>query len=328
MQKGIRSAVRAGPGVVLALLVGAASLSPSDATSSLAGWWKLTGRTPPEWLNNPTIDGQVVAVGVALFVLWLVALFMTRERDGPDFDDVDEWSVSADLGNVMCVQRGPKDLYVFKQGCRFANLSSSQAREIDVEMRVPTTHSGLPIWTLSTTNTFRFPYHEALGAKGIENAADHRFMRWLKVPIRIEPNGVVEGQIEFEIHHSKALEGLQIYEHVDFSAGEITLIDRRTGMRRTFRSDRCYDALKQRAYRGRVGQPETWRQWRARMKSKARRRMNKLTDRFDQLLKAMTQGEKPSAGKTAATRPASDAEPSADCGDTQTPPDTSEDASR
>jgi hypothetical protein len=50
--------------------------------------------------------------------------------------------------------------------------------------------------------------------------------------------------------------------------------------------------------------------------------------RFDRLLKAMAEGEAPSAGKTASARPASSKERDAGCGETQIPPDTSEDASR
>lgn len=58
--------------------------------------------------------------------------------------------------------------------------------------------------------------------------------------------------------------------------------------------------------------------------------MAKDTDaeRFDRLLKAMTEGEKPSAGKKPAAPSASSPDGDDDCDETQTPPDTSEDASR
>lgn len=48
-------------------------------------------------------------------------------------------------------------------------------------------------------------------------------------------------------------------------------------------------------------------------------------DRFDRLLKVMTG---PNAEKPASTRKASSAENGGDCDETQTRPDTSEDASR
>jgi hypothetical protein len=51
-------------------------------------------------------------------------------------------------------------------------------------------------------------------------------------------------------------------------------------------------------------------------------------DRFDKLLRAMVGGEPPTAGKKAATQSASSPDGSDDCDETQTPPDTSEDASR
>lgn len=51
-------------------------------------------------------------------------------------------------------------------------------------------------------------------------------------------------------------------------------------------------------------------------------------DRFEALLAAMAKGQAPSEGKKPAADPASDAEGDACCGDTQTRPDTSEDASR
>lgn len=51
-------------------------------------------------------------------------------------------------------------------------------------------------------------------------------------------------------------------------------------------------------------------------------------EKFDALLKAMTEGEAPSAGKKPSTPPASSRGGSGDCDETQTPQDTSEDASR
>ena len=56
--------------------------------------------------------------------------------------------------------------------------------------------------------------------------------------------------------------------------------------------------------------------------------MGDSENRFDALLKAMSEGEAPSAGKKPSTPPASSSGDGGDCGETQTPPDTSEDASR
>jgi hypothetical protein len=50
-------------------------------------------------------------------------------------------------------------------------------------------------------------------------------------------------------------------------------------------------------------------------------------DKFDRLLKAMTEGEAPSVRKKPSADPASDAERDACSSDTQTPQDTSGDAS-
>lgn len=51
-------------------------------------------------------------------------------------------------------------------------------------------------------------------------------------------------------------------------------------------------------------------------------------DRFDRLLDAMLKGEAPSARKKPSGGEASGEERDACCSDTQTPPDTSQDASR
>ena len=53
---------------------------------------------------------------------------------------------------------------------------------------------------------------------------------------------------------------------------------------------------------------------------------NQTEDRFDALLKAMSDGEAPSAGKKPSTPPASSSDDGGDCDGTRTHPDTSEDA--
>ena len=56
--------------------------------------------------------------------------------------------------------------------------------------------------------------------------------------------------------------------------------------------------------------------------------MTELNEKFDHLLSAMAHGDKPSAEKPSSTRKASSRDGDADCDETQTRPDTSEDASR
>jgi len=51
-------------------------------------------------------------------------------------------------------------------------------------------------------------------------------------------------------------------------------------------------------------------------------------DRFDRLLKKMSEGEAPSAGKKASDRQSSSQDGSGDCGETRTRQDTSRGASR
>lgn len=55
--------------------------------------------------------------------------------------------------------------------------------------------------------------------------------------------------------------------------------------------------------------------------------MDHLSDRFDLLLKAMSEGQAPTVRKKPATQSASSADGPDGCDGTQTPPDTSEDAS-
>ena len=56
--------------------------------------------------------------------------------------------------------------------------------------------------------------------------------------------------------------------------------------------------------------------------------MTEPQDRFDALLRAMTEGEAPSAGKKSSAPKASAPDDSDDCDETQTRPDISEDALR
>ena len=53
---------------------------------------------------------------------------------------------------------------------------------------------------------------------------------------------------------------------------------------------------------------------------------NPIDDRFDRLLEVMAHGEKPSAQTKSSTQEASSQDDSGDCDETQTRPDTSEDA--
>ena len=69
------------------VVITAASISPADATSNLAAWCALSGHAAPSWLANPNVDGLVAGSLALVMVIWLIGVFLTRERKPEMVDD-------------------------------------------------------------------------------------------------------------------------------------------------------------------------------------------------------------------------------------------------
>ena len=230
-----------------------ASVPLSTAKTVLTGNLKLLGIDAPAYLQTVAANRIMFAVGVVGLFVTLAILFRPRKR--PDFNDVNTWPISVELGPHIAATQPPDGLQIFVQGCRFSNLSTTQSRDLDIELRFPTLDPQKPIFVASTSNSDHRPTLERLKAEGgpIPNG---RTMRWLDFPIRVGPNEVVEGQIGFDVQSLGRGHLLGSFDDtVRFLQYEATVIDRRTGQRKTFAVGECYDASLQRAYKGRIGEP-------------------------------------------------------------------------
>jgi hypothetical protein len=128
--------------------------------------------------------------------------------------------------------------------CRFVNLSTTQARVIDVAITIPYFDRDKQPVTLSATR--RLPIPDAR----IGPVLPDRFDPLLTFPIRIEPNGVVEGRIEFEV--PQGVEGSDL----DVFAATATVKEARSHLSRRIGADQeVYDAREARSYAGRIGEP-------------------------------------------------------------------------
>jgi hypothetical protein len=264
-----RSVGSAGSAIALSAVLVPFSQLPAIVSENLAALG-----IDPDLFELPIVQGITVAMGLIL-TGWALWAWLAPERSGAAFDAVEQWSVSIYLGpGGMGVDRGTPggfESFFILQGCRFANLSATQDRVLDIELKIPNKYGPPEFWTLSTTNTHRQPYREKLRNIGVEPAT--RFDRFLDLPIRIPPGAVVEGQIEFRVPDHPKIRAHGFWEMLDPFGTVATVIDQRSGQRRSLPSGFCYDALKGKAYRGRIGEPG--RGWRARfrrLKATVRRR--------------------------------------------------------
>ena len=245
--------------VASGIMLPLAFVPAKDTQTALSGNLGLLGIDAPIFQS---LVAQYSAGGIGvLLVFWTAWAWLWPERIKL-YNDAGEWSVSVDLGPGFqaseTVEGGRRVARAFLQGCRFANLSETQARFIDVELKIPTTLSQMPIWTLSTSNTHQQPHREAL--KALDILPNGRFDRFLDQPIEIPPSGVVEGQIEFEVPNNALLQQYGFFNNLEIFKTEIVITERRSGLSKTFPIGSCYDAKKRMSYRGRVGKPEpVWR---------------------------------------------------------------------
>lgn len=97
------------------LIVGAAGVSPQDATSNLAAWIELLGFDPPSWIADVSIDAYGLAIGSIIVVLSFSAIMgwgpkTTVHVTKPYFRPKPEAEEPDDLTERRQPDNGPQDL--------------------------------------------------------------------------------------------------------------------------------------------------------------------------------------------------------------------------
>lgn len=241
-------------GALGTVVIAAAQTGPEDAETNIAGWLKRFGIDQiPDVLTSGQADVWATIVGLLIVVAsgaaWWCWRWWKRGHQIPDFDDVGAWSISVDLGHMASSHEGTKMTRYIRDMCRFVNLSTTQARIVEVTVTIPYLDRKKTPVTLSATR--RLPIDDVR----IGPVLPARFDPFLSFPIRIEPNAVVEGRIEFEIQ-----EGGVDSDDLDLFCAHATIKESRSHKSQKLRDGEVYDASKQRAYRGRIGEPHAvWR---------------------------------------------------------------------
>ena len=255
MGRFIREAIKILPlGLLLPVIIGAASVSPDDASSNLSKWAHWLGiEDVPQWLTQKASDrwvlvGSIVFALLYLFVIYvLIPRFRHRRVAKPrlfgrrvnDFEKVENWTVSFRFGPFVGAF-GSDISYIGIQQCRFTNVSTTQRRVLDLSLSAPTNDPTMPRVFLTTEAGGR-PYTERLEAIGL--AKEGRIFGTLGNPIELEPSAVLEGEVEFELHSDIAQrcarKGLT---WINFRKGRITVHEHRSGRHMTIKAGEAYDA--------------------------------------------------------------------------------------
>lgn len=189
----------------------------------------------------PVFWGYLMMAGGGLLLLWNGFALLREFLSPPDnFDDVKTWSVSAQLNGFQRVQSADGSpcglLWV-----ELINHSANQSRVLDITLTLESSDEAAPIHYATTEGPPRTAYQDEI--KGMDVS------QWLKdsfipLPLTIPANSHVKGTIEM------AATG-----DLSYSVVVIRLVERRSHLIRVLRPDECYDALRQRAYVGRLGHP-------------------------------------------------------------------------
>lgn len=211
--------------------------------------WLTTVRpeTADRWLDRVEADMSQPPYLIAVIILafaYLLVLLHAYRRSQFSYDDAQAWSLSVDIGCMASAHDGGKMTRYIRDMCRFVNLSTTQARVADIAMTIPYLDKSKRPVTLSATR--RLPIDDVR----IGPVLPDRYDPFLSFPIRIEPNAVVEGRIEFEVQ-----EGGVDSDDLDLLLGRAKITETRSHQWREVREGEVYDALKRRSYRGRIGAP-------------------------------------------------------------------------
>jgi hypothetical protein len=122
----------------------------------------------------------------------------------PDFEKAKTWSVSFEVAGVVSGGHSEDVNYPFFlliHGCKFANMSVTQKRILDLKVVIRTNDPQLPEVTLDTENMPFAQYRKEFTDKGmaVDESVAGRKEALLQTPIVLEPNGFIEGTIEVDI---------------------------------------------------------------------------------------------------------------------------------
>jgi hypothetical protein len=254
-----------------ALMIIATRSFPEDlkkADSYISINLKALGITnPPTALATSLADNLILTFGVILVAVCIALIGSTLiDRafglKDDNFDKVRSWSMSVDMGN-FAIGSG-KLLRIFDLDCTsFTNHSITCQRTLDITAYLPYNDKSKPPVVLNYTKLK--PTSERIGP----DTAD-RYSALLQLPLTIPPLTTVEGRLEFYIPEGidgTELDPMRIYYEIR---------ERTSGYKRVLRDHCVYDALRQKAYRGRLQEPYPWR--RALVRRWVIRQIKSITD--------------------------------------------------
>jgi triacylglycerol esterase/lipase EstA (alpha/beta hydrolase family) len=168
----------------------------------------------------------------------------------PDFNKVTTWSVSFQI--FVVTQEYSSDVretaFVFLRQCIFRNLSSTQARLLDIKLEIPTNDPDIPVVTAGTDNAFQEYRKRAIDEGWADENALGRKEALLKTPIELEPNRVIEGTVEFDIRDEKIKRKMwsaseQHTPWLRLELATISVTDLRSNMSKTIKINEAYNAV-------------------------------------------------------------------------------------
>jgi hypothetical protein len=168
----------------------------------------------------------------------------------PDFENVATWSVSFEAVALLSASSpsdGTLPFYLALHRCRFTNLSVSQKRILDLELRIPTSDPTREVLLLKTENMPFQEYRKLLTDKGIQvdEGALGRSQSLLKTPIYLEPGQLIEGTVEFDIHDDYVKQKMRdaSFSWLRLEDATVSLTDQRTGMTKSIKLNHAYNAV-------------------------------------------------------------------------------------
>jgi hypothetical protein len=201
------------------------------------------------WLQHMTLAGGLLFGAIIAFLvmatvyLALLAAEKVSAKRKYGVDDLKGWSVSANLGiAVLFIRPPPHSSMIGFQGSRFVNLSSTQARHIDLEIHYPGPNGEDPV-ILRGPDARETEYRK--GVKAARPDDRSRSHDAIELPITLAPGAIIEGQVEFEM---SPLEWERVGMHVgpdmrpDMPEATISMTEFRSGRTVNFKRSECYDA--------------------------------------------------------------------------------------
>jgi hypothetical protein len=214
----------------------------------------------PHWLDK-ILRPELHRRGLIVLCFLLISAFQVYDEvstklrhvssELPDFNKVTTWSVSFEA--FITSESISSDLkataFVLLHRCRFTNLSSIQARILDIKLTVPTNVPEIPVVTLDTESMPFQEYRKSFTDKGfaVDESAGGRMSALIKTPIYLEPNQSTEGIVEFDVYDENVKRQMLVHaEHtrtwLQYEFATITVTDRRSEMSKTIKINQAYHA--------------------------------------------------------------------------------------